>query len=551
MNVTRDKKHPVVILCGFMGTGKTEAGRRLARSLGVPFIDTDEIIEENAGKSVSDIFATVGKKRFREYEREACMSLDPGRAGAVIATGGGMVVDDDNFSRLESLGTMVLLEASIESIANRTSQSDVRPLLSAGADALHHVESMLAERDAVYNRIPRRLDTTNRSPEETAFDLEEMLRYGEALTSLRVDTRPIPGQAPGPDNTHLSRLVTARGVSDELGTWLERLHLDTRVFLLIPAAIDKLYGARLRAALDGIPHESITVQDGDDNKNTAQVERLLDSLAQAGAGRDSVIVAVGGGVTGDVAGFVASIYMRGLPLVHVPTTLLAQVDASIGGKTGVNTARAKNLVGAMYQPHLVLCDPDFLQTLPERQVANGMAEVVKTAMLGSASLYELLETRAKDNPLTDPASLEACIRECVAIKGRIVERDPYERDLRRILNLGHTAGHALEKAQSYTGLLHGEAISLGLLAALRVGITRGVTDPTYLDRTRRILAACRLPLDLPDVDIEAVRAALALDKKRRAGKLTFVLPIRPGHVEIVDDVDEDELIAQLRAKTRE
>jgi 3-dehydroquinate synthase len=241
--------------------------------------------------------------------------------------------------------------------------------------------------------------------------------------------------------------------------------------------------------------------------------------------------------------------MRGMPLVHVPTTLLAQVDSSIGGKVGVNHPRAKNLIGAIYQPHLVLCDSETLATLPPRQLASGMAEVVKTALVGSASLFETLH-RASIDPargdealFADSGLLEQCVAACVRIKAGIVERDPYEHDLRRVLNLGHTLGHAIEAALGYGAVTHGESVALGLLAAIRVAIGRGVATRDFYESTRAILAASSLPTRLPPLDRDALVRAMGSDKKRRASGLSFVLPVAPGHVQIVDGVTESEIIA--------
>ncbi len=547
---------PVVVLCGFMGTGKTVVGRALARRLDVEFIDTDAAIEESEGLRVAEIFDKHGEARFRELEAETCRALDPG-AGAVIATGGGMMTDPRNAVYLQSLGTTILLEASVDAIIARAGSAGDRPLLATGRtdgdDAMRgRVESLLKSRRGAYQQCELRLDTTTRTPEEAACDIHDMLTANAArksLIPLRVDTRPVPGQQPGPSNTRLSRILVGGGAAADLGTWLERLQLTTEVFFLTPSHIEEIALPKITPSLDrrSIPWRTIHVDDGDDHKAMDQVSRLLDELAAAGAARDSVVATVGGGVTGDIGGFVASIYMRGLPFVQIPTSLLAQVDASIGGKVGVNHSRAKNLIGAIYQPHLVLIDPGLLDTLPRAELANGMAEVIKTAIIGSADLFErlALDTGASsDRPSV--AFLEDVVGECARIKASVVERDPYERDLRRVLNLGHTLGHALESALAYTGIKHGQAVGLGTLAAWRVAVKRRAADARWIEETRALLEHFELPTVVPDVDDNAVRSAMGLDKKRRSGKLTFVLPIEPGRVEIVNDVSDDELIEAMR-----
>lgn len=552
MTSAQDK--PVVVLCGFMGTGKSSVGELLAQTLGVDFIDTDAVIEAREGMRVADIFDKHGESRFRELEAEVCHGLDP-RHGAVIATGGGMVVDARNRVHLQSLGTTVLLEASVDVIVGRVGGAGDRPML--GGDAVQsddvargRVEALLESRADVYHECELRLDTTRRTPAESAFDIAEMLAArarGHALVPLRVDTRPLPGRAPTLGNTRLCRVVAGRGAAAALGDWLERLDLTTSVLFLTPAHIGDVALARIAPSLDArsIPWARIAVDDGDGHKTLAQVDRILDDLAAAGAGRDSVAVAVGGGVTGDVAGFAASTYMRGIPFVQVPTSLLAQVDASVGGKVGVNHPRAKNLIGSVYQPHLVLADPDLLDTLPDGELANGMAEVIKTAIIGSPELFEQLGHEPVDGRPTT-AFLDRVVAECVRVKGHIVECDPYERDLRRVLNLGHTLGHALESALAYTGLKHGEAVGLGLLAAWHLAAARGVAERHWLDATRSLLERFGLPTAVPDVDEGRVRDAIKLDKKRRSGRMTFVMPHRPGHVEVVDDVTTDELLHGMK-----
>jgi 3-dehydroquinate synthase len=268
------------------------------------------------------------------------------------------------------------------------------------------------------------------------------------------------------------------------------------------------------------------------------------------------VVALGGGVTGDLAGFVAATYMRGLPFVQVPTTLLAQVDASIGGKVGVNHPRFKNLIGAMHQPHVILSDLDTLATLPPRNLASGMAEVVKTVIIGSPGFFETMhatslligDPAASGRRLQDDATLlDTAVWECARIKAHIVEQDPYEHSRRRVLNLGHTLGHAIEAASGYDTISHGEAVALGLLAAVRVATARGAATRDFLESVRAILTACSLPTAMPPLDADALTAAMSGDKKRRSGGLTFVLPVAPGDVRIVDDVTENELIAAAHA----
>ncbi len=538
---------PVVVLCGFMGTGKTAVGRLLAPALGVPFFDTDALVESRARATVAEIFEREGEEHFRNLETEVCATLNM-KSGGVIATGGGILLREENARRLESFGRMVLLEASVDAIVART-EGTARPRLPVAANAAatrDHVAGLLEERRSAYGRVAWRIDTTDRTPVEVAFEIAESLRHDEPIIHLRTDVRPVPGHPLRPGEARVCRVIVGRGAISALGPWLRELGVAGTAFVLSSRRVAGHYGARVRAVLDAsaVHNKFIEVDDAEEAKTVDQAERLLYELVDGGATRDGVVIALGGGVTGDVAGFVAATYMRGMPLVQVPTTLLAQVDSSIGGKVGVNHPRAKNLIGAVHQPLLIVSDIETLSTLPPRQVASGMAEVIKTAIIGSPALFEELRARLESpGDVANPELLDTCVSECARVKARIVEKDPYELGRRRVLNLGHTMGHAIEAVAGYGNVLHGEAVGLGMLAAIRLSIKRGAATRDFLASTRRMLEACELPVTMPRLDRDALAAAIALDKKRRAGGLTFVLPVAPGDVRLLDDVTPDELIA--------
>ncbi|HEX5131654.1 MAG TPA: 3-dehydroquinate synthase [Candidatus Krumholzibacteria bacterium] len=538
---------PVVVLCGFMGTGKTAVGRVLAELMGVPFLDTDALVEARVGATVADIFERDGEARFRDLESEVCASLDT-RAGAVVATGGGILLRDENARCLDSLGTLVLLEAAVDAIVSRV-EGSARPKLPAGMTGpvlRAHVGELLESRRREYHRVDWRVDTTHRSPAEVAFEIAERLRHRERIQHLRAEVRPVPGHALRDGEARLCRVVVGRGVLGTLGSWLGEFGVRGTALVFASRRVAGFHGARARQVLDaaGVHNRFIEVDDAEEAKSMDQAERLLYELVDAGATRDGAVIALGGGVTGDIAGFAAATYMRGMPLIQVPTTLLAQVDSSIGGKVGVNHPRAKNLIGAVHQPLLVLADIDTLSTLPPRQLASGMAEVIKTAIIGSPALFEILRSRLiSAAAMQDPELLEYCVAECARVKIDIVETDPYEHGPRRALNLGHTLGHAVEAVSGYGNMLHGEAVGIGMLAAIRLSIARGIATHDLLVATRRMLEACDLPVEMPALDRDALLAAIGLDKKRRASGLTFVLPVVPGNVQLIDDVTPDEVLA--------
>ena len=283
---------------------------------------------------------------------------------------------------------------------------------------------------------------------------------------------------------------------------------------------------------------SILFRDGEPAKTMRTVEALCRRLAQAGADRRALLVAVGGGVVGDVAGFAAASFLRGVRVVHVPTTLLAQIDSSIGGKTGVNLPEGKNLVGAFYQPSLVIADPDVLATLPPRQFRSGLYEVIKYGILGDRRLFEFLEHRMSKILDRDRASLDWILPRCIAAKSAVVSRDEREAGLREVLNLGHTFAHALETLTRYRHFLHGEAVGWGLIAAARLAVSTGrLADDQAQRIARLVFSTGRLP-PVPAFPLARWLAAMRADKKTRAGRLRFILPRAIGEVETVEGISE-------------
>jgi 3-dehydroquinate synthase len=525
---------PVVTITGFMGTGKTVTGRALAEILGLDFVDMDHYIQDQQGMSIPEIFAKSGEAGWRSLEARACHELEA-CSGLVLATGGGTLLDERNFDLLSRRGPVFLLEADPRTIRQRVGDATTRPLLAKEVeDVLERIEHLLVERAEAYGRIERRLDTTHLSPQAVAHRI---------ASRLDLPTRVIEVKTPG-----RSRVEIGRGLLSRLGDRLIELGAPGGVFVLMPPTVRALYGEQIAASFEAASMNwtEISVDDGDRRKNWQQAGDLVDRLAEAGASRDSLAVAVGGGVTGDLVGFVASVYMRGMPLVQVPTTLLAQVDASIGGKVGVNSPHAKNLVGHFHWPHFVLSDPCVLRTLPDREISDGLAEVVKTAIIGAPALFERIEAAVQSSArdaLHDPDFLEFCVRECAATKAGIVQRDPFESDERMLLNLGHTLGHALETATGYGDLTHGQAVSIGLVAAMKISVSRGILPAAILERTRAVLKGCGLPVDVPIAHTNAALGNLRLDKKIRAGRLRYVLPVELGMCKIVEDVTESEIKA--------
>jgi 3-dehydroquinate synthase len=344
-------------------------------------------------------------------------------------------------------------------------------------------------------------------------------------------------------------MLCGRGLLRRRGWLLRQLPGDrTGVFLLSSANVWRCWGRVLRAALAPVAADPILFDDREVAKNLRTVERIARALVLARADRGAVVVAAGGGVVGDVAGFVAASYMRGVRLVHVPSTLVAQVDSAIGGKTGVNLPEGKNLVGAFYPPCLVVADPELLDTLEDRQYRSGLYEIAKYAIIADPTLFSVLERAARRVAARDPAVLDWVVARCCRIKADVAGRDERELGVRRILNFGHTLGHALEAATAYRRLLHGEAVGWGMLAALEIAQRVGRLRPVDAERAARLVRSLGPLPRLPSSALRRAAQRLGADKKASAGRLRWVLPRRIGEVEVTENVPEKlvrEVVAQL------
>jgi 3-dehydroquinate synthase len=299
---------------------------------------------------------------------------------------------------------------------------------------------------------------------------------------------------------------------------------------------------------EGARVSRLTVEPGEQSKSVASAERLWNEMLAVGADRKTVVVAVGGGVIGDLAGFIAATFARGLAFVQIPTTLLAQVDSSVGGKVGVNLPGAKNMVGAFWQPLGVLIDTQTLGTLPDREYRAGLAEVVKYGVILDEAFFAWLEENVEQINRRDRGALEHVIARCCRLKADVVEDDERETSgLRAVLNYGHTFCHAIEATTGYGEFLHGEAVAIGMMCAARLAASLGRVDAEFIERQQRLLAALRLPLETPPVSDDQLLAAMQHDKKVEHGRLRFVLPSRLGHVELVGDIDAALARAALRS----
>ena len=499
-----------IVITGFMGAGKTTVGQILARKLNREFVDMDAEIEARAGLTIPQIFQRHGEDAFRAQERRLVYELAL-RNGLVIATGGGALIDDALRDAMIQSGLVVCLNASQADIRERLSENADRPLAAGW-------ENLFEARRGAYARVPYQILTTGKTPEAIAGEIAA-LNNG----ALYVRT-PDGGGYP---------IDVRAGLLRHVGEEADSFGLERHVVVVTNETIAPLFGESLVRSL---PNANLLVlRDGEVFKNLETVRGIYDELLALGADRGTTLVALGGGVVGDMAGYAAATYMRGIPLLQIPTTLLSMVDSSVGGKVGVDLPQGKNLIGAFKQPRRVIIDTNVLDSLPPLQWRCGMAEVIKHGLIARPSLL--------DPDLWRPEAVEDLVRQAVQVKIDVVEVDPYERGIRAHLNLGHTFGHAIEKATEYA-IPHGEAVAIGIVKAARLSRNLGFIDERLVQRILKVMWQLELPTDIA-LDPERWYAAMATDKKWQAGKTRLVVLKRLGVAAVIEGLSKQEICAVL------
>jgi shikimate kinase / 3-dehydroquinate synthase len=504
---------PAIVFIGFMGAGKSTA-LGAARAIGVETTEIDELMEAELGKPIAAAFEEDGEEAFRAREAEVVGSLLESADGGAIALGGGSILSERVRAAL-SRHVVVWLQVSAEQAWGRIDGSD-RPLATSEAD----VDRLMAEREPLYEELA-----------DAIVPMADRDVASRALPSIQALTGLPPA----------TKLLWATSASGEYPVFAGRgllgagwWPLGGERYCVSDRAVGPLYAERLAPLA-----ATVEVEPGEGAKTMAEAERVLSELARAGMTREDHLVALGGGVVGDLAGFCAHIYQRGVPVAQVPTTLVAQVDSAYGGKTGVDLPEGKNYAGAYHLPAAVLADTETLATLPAEELAAGFVEVLKTGLLAGGALWE----RVRAIEALDPSDLDDVVFACARYKCEVVAADERDAGPRQALNLGHTVGHAIEAASGYARYRHGEAVGLGLLAALRLS-----EAPDLRGECESILRAHGLPARLdPAVEVDAVLDALGRDKKRTAAGVGFVLLSEPGQPRTGQLVDP----ARVRAAVEE
>ncbi|MBP0600756.1 bifunctional shikimate kinase/3-dehydroquinate synthase AroKB [Herbaspirillum sp. LeCh32-8] len=589
-----------IILVGLMGAGKTTIGRALAKKLGKRFVDSDHEIEARTGAAIPVIFEIEGEESFRRREAEVIRELSA-QPDIVLATGGGVVLREENRENLKKGGTVIYLRASINQILQRTGRDKNRPLLQT-ADPRRKLEELSRQREPLYREVADFVVETNRpnvqflvqtiishlelSPKQAPTPMQNMATEGALIverSSATVVTAAdgsvvattsestfIINSAAGASQSTSSMnpanttapitlevdlgersypILIGRGLLDD-ASLLQQFVTGKRAAVVTNDKVGPLYLEKVSAALRAAGKQvtEIVLPDGEEHKNWSSLMKIFDVLLAEKCDRKTTLIALGGGVIGDLSGFAAASYMRGVPFVQVPTTLLSQVDSSVGGKTGINHPLGKNMIGAFYQPQAVIADTATLHTLPPRELAAGIAEVIKHGAIIDAPFFDWIEANVDKLVAKDDAALAYAIRRSCEIKADVVRQDEREGGLRAILNFGHTFGHAIENGLGYGEWLHGEAVGCGMVMAADLSQRLGYIDAAARERIRAVTAAAGLPTVAPNLGEQRWLELMEVDKKNEGGQIKFIL-IKPLGSPLITNAPQDLLLQTLAACT--
>ncbi|SES71179.1 3-dehydroquinate synthase [Nitrosomonas marina] len=537
-----------IILIGMMGAGKTTIGKALASYTGKQFFDCDHEIQKCTGVKIPVIFEIEGEEGFRRRESQALKKLVC-RNNIVLATGGGAVLSQENRDVLRQSGIVVYLRASINDLYRRTRHDKNRPLLQT-SNLRDKLTQLYQQRDRFYQQTAHIIIDTAR--QNIRFLVKELVKrlaafqLTQPISYTDQSMRTITVEFSSSSETRNYPIHIGNGILGQAELVVSCLK-QQRVAIVSNTTVAPLYLDRLSAALEqkGVQSIPIILPDGEAYKNWDTLNQIFDALLKNHCERTTTILALGGGVIGDLTGFAAATYLRGVPFIQIPTTLLAQVDSSVGGKTGINHALGKNMIGAFYQPRMVLADSATLDTLPDRELRAGIAEIIKYGLIRDPAFFEWLEKNMQRLLSRDPAILNEAIQRSCENKAEIVAADEKESGVRALLNLGHTFGHAIENGMGYGVWLHGEAVAAGTVLAADLSRRMKLINEADVARIHAIFQQAGLPVKAPRLKPERYLELMALDKKVSAGKTRFILLNRIGEAVMRADIPPELIIDTL------
>ena len=540
-----------IFLTGFSGTGKSTVGRHLSKMLGWTFVDTDMRIEQQKGTSISNIFEEIGEKDFRKIE-SAIIGQVCNAQYQVVATGGGLVLSEYNRRLMSENGILVCLEAGVETLFSRlggtkpnTKNKEIRPLLES-SDLKSKIIDLKSERQFVYSMSDYTVHTDDLTVDEVSTIIYRNWKHFQKKNVL-YSSWDVAGLVNTSETSY--PVCVGWGILDTISEKINSVYNNSVVYLITDSGANK-YARRVQTELElaNIRTHLFVMEAGEKYKTLNTVSMIYDWLAELKAERSHIVMAIGGGVVGDLAGFVAATYLRGIKFIQVPTTLLAIMDSSIGGKTGVDLDSGKNLVGAFYQPIFVLSDVEVLTTLPQRQLVSGWAEALKHGLIRDEGLIDEFEKNVKGVLNLDKEITTELIKRSLNIKAKVVSSDEHELlGTRIMLNYGHTIGHAIETAGQYEKLLHGEAVSIGMMAAGYISNALGILTAAQFERQKSLLQMYGLPVNVEGINFTDVKNAMLLDKKTLDGSIRWVLLDDIGHSIVKSDVSEKLIIEALNS----
>ncbi len=529
-----------IILVGMMGAGKTTIGKALANSLGKEFVDSDHEIQDRTGVKIPVIFEIEGEAGFRKRESEVLVELVK-KSNIVLATGGGAVLSRENRQILRRGGIVIYLRASVNDLYRRTRYDKSRPLLQT-QNLFARLNELYAQRDALYRETAHIIIDSGKQGirflvqklinKLISIDFNNIMQNNNKniMQTITVDFTPSSEKRSYP-------IHIGHGILQQIDLIVSCLP-QKRVAIVSNTTIAPLYLDNLRAALEkqGVISVSIILPDGEAHKNWETLNLIFDALLKNHCERNTAILALGGGVIGDLTGFAAATYLRGVPFIQIPTTLLAQVDSSVGGKTGINHPLGKNMIGAFYQPRMVLADSATLNTLPDRELRAGFAEIIKYGLIRDPAFFDWLERNMHRLLARDPVALNEAIQRSCENKAEIVAADEKEEGVRALLNLGHTFGHAIENGMGYGVWLHGEAVAAGIVLAADLSRRMKLISEADVSRIRKIFLQAGLPVVAPRMPSEKYLQLMMLDKKVDAGRARFIVLNRIGEAVMRADI---------------